>query len=238
MPRPANPTELIHTPTEGVLYPDWTNTVGDRAVFRVSGLKEFVRQTKNNDKSGKNGFINVQRIERAKKKFAELGWDQHVTIPRNEKNELTRASQNHFKKYIHNKEGSRICTTLYCACILILMAEDFISGHGIDVDIYAGDDVDLIHGVKIVPVVFDLPVKKGGELYEKFLENGNVIRRNSGQAGKGVFSDLCENEETVFSEQVVRAAHDGMGLSCGYGVELSKGRAPSKHERTVYPLSA
>lgn len=238
MSHPENPLDLVHQPSTELHYPDWVDAVADRAVWRVSGLKEFVNLARTFDLSGKNGFVNGERIAKAKERFVKIGWDKHVPITRNERNLKTQTSQNHFKKYIKNSQGSRICTSLYNACIITLMAEEYLSEHGVKMDIYEGNGAEYPHGIKFVPHVFNLDADKGDELYTRFRDRGAAIRQAAGQTGAGVFSDACKEDRFLFSEQLMAALHDGTGQTGGVVYALANHKEPSPHERTVYPLSA
>lgn len=241
MPRPADPHSLIYAPSDpaDMDYPDWVHGVGDRAVFRISGLYDFRVLATRND-SGKGGFANPDRLHAATERFNELGWDRYCTVPRN----LTThpLSVTGVRNHLRANEGRRTRLSLYSALIIVLMLENLLEEYGIDADIYDGGyNERRPSGVKIVPYIFDVPDATASK-FDDILSQAAAIKQRSGQRSTTFLNHMCSCEE-MFSERTSKIVREECGLST-VDVVLGERRArdgqPKKSccfDRVVYPMT-
>lgn len=236
MPRPQNPHELIHAPTATLQYPDWVEHVGDRAVFRISGLYEY-RILAGRDDSGKNGFANPDLLTRAVQTFNEANWGEFCTAPRNP---LTASG---VRRAIHATDGRRTRVSLHTAFVVTLMLEHYLANHNIDADIYEGGYNDARPtGIKIVPYIFDVP-GADASAYNAVLQNAGQIKQATGQHSSKFIEHMCKCEE-MFSERTAQAVHDICGMTTGLDMVVNQprdgGRKMRKScalDKIVYPLA-
>lgn len=238
MPRPVNPQDLIYAPSDDIPYPNWATDIGDRAVFRVSGLYEFRVLGGRND-AGTDGFANDKRLGRAKDAFAESGWEQHCTEPRN------RLTTSGVAKYLKARNGRRTRLSLYSALIIVLMLEDYLAERGDDIDIYAGDnDRGRPAMVRIVPYIFDLP-QATPDSQASIIARSAQIKTAAGQRSTAFVPHMCAGNE-MFSELTCKAVHDACEMKTGLDVVVGeiphksrgrKERLACSLDRVVYPLT-
>lgn len=238
MPRPSNPQELIYTPSKSVPYPNWVEDVGDRAVFRISGLYEYRVLAGRND-SGRGGFANEARLEQAKETFAKIGWDAYCTVPRNP------LAPSGIAGYLKAKQGKRTRLSLYGSFITILMLEHHLKDNGIDGDIYEGGIRDALPtGVKIVPYIFDVP-EATPDKTDAILAKAAAIKLKAGQRSTAFVHHMCACNE-MFSEKTARAVQDEckmsdidivLGERSGGGTKGNQVKKACSLDRVVYPLT-
>jgi hypothetical protein len=204
--------------------------VGDRALFRISGLYEY-RIIAGRDDQGKHGLANSERLERAKTELQASGWDDYCVHPRSE------LSQSGIAGYLTATKGRRTRLSLYSALVIILMLEDFLREKGQPIDIYIGAPGTIRPApIRILPYVFDVPAATGGvsgAAYLAALGQGKAIKTASGQLSLEFLAPMF-SDTAVFSERTSYAVHDACGMSCGLDV-IWESRPPCDHDKPVYP---
>ncbi|MVA97994.1 hypothetical protein GN330_12140 [Nitratireductor sp. CAU 1489] len=235
MPRPTSPYDLIYAPGDDVAYPDWLHDVGDRSVFRISGLWEY-RIATGRDDSGKKGFANPARLERATAKLAQYGWDTYCEPAR------TPLSATGVATILRARDGRRTKMSLHSALLLILMLEDFLAERGSPIDIYSGGFTPRLPApVRIVPYIFDLKQATAARL-DDLIRRGREIRRRAYQENLDFLEHMCRCEE-MFSEHTCRVVSEEGQLEAGIDTVIRRKknsgngyRVACNLDRVVYPI--
>lgn len=234
MSRPNHPHDLIYTPSTDVLYPDWVEQIGDRQVFRISGLRQYLVTDGNFNYGGGAGFATEERVENARATLHEIQWDQWCRIPRQ------RITKSGVIKYAKARQGRNRLLSLYGALLIILMLEDYVEGIDPTIDIYEGGSRNHVPtGVKIIPYIFDVIGARQADLNNVSAQLPQ-LRQEAGQANSYPFLHLCEPQcgpsGEIVSETTARVLNRVCNLKTGVEVAL-EGRKPCRYESPLYPLT-